>query len=236
VAALAAADIFVYNGAGFERWQRRLARQLPARVVRVQATANVPLRRLVEERAGHGSHENGAGEPDPHVWLDPVLAQRQVDNVLAGFVRADRGGSAMYAASARRLRQDLSDLHRRFEARLGTCRQRHFITTHAAFGYLAARYRLTMIAVAGIAPEAEPSPRKLQELVREARSRGVGAVFSESAADPKVAEVLAREIGARTLTLSPLEYLTREQRRAGATYFTVMDENLRNLADGLGCR
>jgi len=236
IAALSAADLIVYNGAGFERWAQRLSRVAPPRVVRVEATRGLPIRRIVDEKASHGGHAHSAGDPDPHVWLDPLLAQRQVDNILAGFVRADPAGRAVYEANARRLRQDLWALHQRYMSGLRSCGQRTIITTHAAFGYLAARYKLTMIAITGLSPEAEPSPRKLREIVREARARRVSVIFNESQANPKVAEVMAREVGGRTLVLNPVERLTAEQARSGSAYVTVMDDNLRNLADGLDCR
>ncbi|MBI4278339.1 MAG: zinc ABC transporter substrate-binding protein, partial [Armatimonadetes bacterium] len=98
--ALTRAKIVVYNGAGLEPWIARVLRQLPRGTVVVNASAGL---RLVKR--------NGI---DPHVWLDPVLAQQQAANIAAGFARADPAGRGVYEANAARLRGDLQALHGRF--------------------------------------------------------------------------------------------------------------------------
>jgi zinc transport system substrate-binding protein len=225
VAALNAAQVLVYNGAGFEPWIEKLVPTLPATVQRINTTAGLPL---VE-----GAHGGG---PDPHVWLDPVLAGRQVDRVAAGLAHADRDRTATYEANAAALRADLLALHQRYGQTLQGCRKKTIVTTHAAFGYLARRYGLTMIAIAGLSPEAEPSPARLRQVLAEVRMHGIRVIYFETLVSPKVAQTIAREVGARTLVLNPVEGLTPDQQVSGATYFTVMDENLRNLAEGLDCR
>ncbi|MDR7521279.1 MAG: zinc ABC transporter substrate-binding protein [Armatimonadota bacterium] len=219
VAALSKTTLVVYNGAGFEGWVERLLPSLPDRVVRVNATAGLPL--------------VGA---DPHVWLDPILAQQQVDNILAGFVRADPAHQSDYAAGAARVKADLQALHRRYAQVLDRCERRTFITAHAAFGYLARRYGLTMLPIAGLSPEVEPSPARLKEVVEAARRHGVRVIYFETLVSPTVAQTIAREVGAAAGVLNPVEGLTPDQQRRGETYVTVMHENLRQLAEGLGCR
>ncbi|MDR7484603.1 MAG: zinc ABC transporter substrate-binding protein [Armatimonadota bacterium] len=219
VAVLSKTRLLVYNGAGFEGWVQRLLPSLPEHVIRVNATAGLPL---------VGS--------DPHVWLDPVLAQQQVDNILAGFVRADPAHQSDYAAGAARLKADLQALHRRYAQTLQRCERRTFVTAHAAFGYLARRYGLTMLSIAGLSPEVEPSPARLREIVRVVRRHGVRVIYFETLVSPKVAQTIAREVGAATGVLNPVEGLTPDQQRRGETYVTVMHENLRQLAEGLGCR
>lgn len=223
VALLHRARVVVYNGAGFEPWIRKLLGELPEGTVVVNATEGLPL-------------HAGSGGVDPHVWLDPVLAQGQVDRILRGLLRADPAGAATYRANAQALKRALAALDARFRQTLAHCRARAFIASHAAFGYLARRYGLEMLSISGLAPEAEPSPARLRDLVRVARRHGVGVVYAETLLSDRTARIVAEELGARLLVLNPLEGLTPQEQRAGRDYFRVMDENRRALAQGLGCR
>ncbi|MDI3281050.1 MAG: metal ABC transporter substrate-binding protein [Bacillota bacterium] len=221
VAMLRSADLFIYNGAGLEPWVTQVRKTLPARVAVVEASRGLPL--LEEE-----------GAPDPHVWLDPTLAQRQVEAIRDGLSRVDPGHGAIYAARAASYLQQLKELDRQFEEGLAAARQRAFVSSHAAFGYLARRYRLEQVPIMGLSPEAEPAPERLAELVQLCRRLGIRYVFFETLVSPRVAETLAREVGAHTLVLNPLEGLTEEELRQGKDYLAVMRENLRNLQVALG--
>lgn len=211
-AALERAKVFVYNGVGFEPWLDRVLADLPASLVRVDAGAGIAARAR-----------------DPHVWLDPVLAAAQVDAIRDGLIRADPDGRMHYAAGAAAFRRELEALSRRYAQVLAGCRRREFVTSHAAFGYLAARYGLREVPIAGIDPEGEPSPARLREIVAFIRASGTAVVFAEPGGQDRVAEAVAREAGARVSTLDPLEG------RRGGSYVTVMDDNLGRLAEGLDC-
>lgn len=236
VAALNASRLLVYNGAGFEPWINKLLPGLPATVGRVNATAGLPLVKAEHEVGEKGRKDQREEGLDPHVWLDPVLAQRQVDNIAAGLVKIDPDPKATYELNAARLKADLQALHVRYMDTLGRCRKRTFITTHSAFGYLASRYGLTMVPISGLSPEAEPSPARLREVVKAARRHGVRIIYFETLVSPRVAQTIAREVGAQTRVLNPVEGLTPDEQGRGLTYFTVMDENLRSLAASLDCR
>jgi zinc transport system substrate-binding protein len=110
------------------------------------------------------------------------------------------------------------------------------VVSHAAFAYLARRYHLEQVAVMGLAPESEPSPAALAAIVRLARRRKVEAVFFETLVSRRLADTLAREIGARALALNPVEGLTRDEAAAKKGYLDLMAANLDSLRDGLGCR
>lgn len=227
VIAMMEARVVIYNGAGFEPWVRRLLPQLPARVVKVDAADGIALKKVTA-----GAHR---GEPDPHVWLDPILARRQVGNVLAGLIRADPAGRATYEANAAAYNQKLEDLHERIGRTLGACSKKVFVASHAAFGYFAVRYGLTQVAVSGLSPEAEPSPARIRQIVQLIRKHNVSVIYYETLVSPRVAATIAREVGARTLALNPIEGLTAAERQQGKHYITLMEENLRNLAQGLDC-
>ena len=110
------------------------------------------------------------------------------------------------------------------------------VTSHAAFGYLAARYGLEQIALTGVSPEAEPTPRQLEELVDEVERTGSTTVFFETLVSPRLAETVARETGAEARVLNPIEGLTPEEADRGEDYFSLMRANLATLREALGCR
>ena len=166
------------------------------------------------------------GARDPHVWLDPIryaLVARRIARALGDPRAAD--------ALVGRLRA----LDVRFQRGLERCARRELVTSHAAFGYLAARYGLEQVPLVGLSPEAEPGPKELGRLVDEVRATGATTVFSETLGSTALADTVARESGTQTATLDPLEGLTPTEVDAGANYFSVMQENLTVLRKALGC-
>jgi zinc transport system substrate-binding protein len=204
------ADLVVYVGEGFQ----------PA-VEEAVESGNVPALDVLdglELRDG-----------DPHVWLDPALFALVVDRIAVEL--GDEG-----AIGARGLVSNLAELDQRYEAGLADCDRRELVTTHDAFGYLAERYGLEVIPITGLSPEAEPSPQDLENVVDLVEARGVTTVFTETLLSPEVGETVAREAGAATAVLNPLEGLTEGELARGEDYFSVMEANLETLRQGLGCR
>lgn len=164
-------------------------------------------------------------EKDPHVWLDPVRFQQI----------AMRIGDVLERPSKSFVRR-LARLHADFHEGLRRCERREIVTSHDAFGYLADRYGLKEIPITGISPEAEPTPRALQRVIDQVRESGATTVFFETLLSPRIAETVARETGARTAVLNPIEGLTEDELARGENYFSVMRENLATLRKALGCR
>jgi zinc transport system substrate-binding protein len=178
-----------------------------------------------------GTEKESAHGMDPHVWLDPERYARIADAVGARLAQADPAHASEFTARAAALHTELDALDAEFAAGLKTCTRRVIVTSHSAFNYLASRYGLTQVGITGISPEAEPSPRRLAAVAAEAQRTGTTTIFFETLVSPKVAETLAREIGAKTAVLDPLEGLTE----TGADYFSVMRGNLAALETALGC-
>lgn len=220
------ARLFVYTGAGLEPWVGKLLRDetLKAAVV-VQASAGLPL--IVPP---------GSPAPDPHVWLDPVYAQSMVRSIAGGLAKADPPRAAAYSEKAKVLLEQLQRLDDALAGGLKDCARREIVVSHSAFAYLGQRYGLTVVPVMGLAPEAEPSPAQLAAIVRFAREKKVKYIFLEPLVSPKLAETLARETGAQTMVLNPIEGLTREEQAAGKGYVALMEENLKSLRVALECR
>lgn len=220
-------DLLILNGAGLEPWGENLKRTLdPGRTDIILAGEGLADRRIAKE---------GTTADDPHIWLSPALAQQIAEKITAGLVAADPGREEYYRARANALKAHLDGLDAEYRAGLRNCTQKNIITSHAAFGYLAAEYGFTQVSVAGINPDAEPSPRQLTDITKFAKVHDIRYIFFESLVSPKLAATLAREIGAETLTLNPLEGLSREEIAQGKNYFTEMRKNLANLQIALQC-
>jgi len=185
--------------------------------------------RKVDVLAGLPLHQNVGGEAgltaDPHVWLDPLLFARIATTIGAALHRP----SSAFVADMRKLDQA-------YRNGLRDCKRREIVTSHAAFGYLAARYGLDQVAITGLAPESEPSPQQLAHVVEVVRRTHATTVFFETLVSPRLAETVAREVGARTAVLDPIEGLTPDEQKRGDDYLTLMRRNLVALRKALACR
>jgi zinc transport system substrate-binding protein len=163
---------------------------------------------------------------DPHVWLDPRR--------LAAIARTIAKELGVPEAAADVVTR-LEELDEELRTGLAKCERREIVTSHAAFGYLADAYGLRQIALSGLSPEAEPSPRALRDLVEEVREEGATTVFFESLVSPRLAETVAREAGVEAASLDPLEGLGEDDLAAGEDYISIMRANLEALRTALGC-
>lgn len=183
--------------------------------------------------------EGAAGEAladDPHVWLDPLRMGAIVGEIVEALGNVDPDNEAAYASNGKRWVAELQALDARFVRALTTCERRTIVVAHEAFGWLALRYGLTQLSLAGISPEAEPDPRRTADLAERMKAEEITTVFTEPLAPVGVAELLAGEAGAKVATLDPLEVLNEEQEKKGATYRSVMEANLIALGTALDCR
>ena len=157
---------------------------------------------------------------DPHVWLDPIRFA-QIGRTI---------GSALHRPT-RTFVADLDRLDRDYRHGLAHCARKEIVTSHDAFGYLARRYGLEEVGITGISPEAEPSPKRLADVIRTVKRTHATTVFFERLVSPRLADTVAREVGARTAVLDPIEGA-----EPGQTYLTLMRQNLAALRKALGCR
>jgi zinc transport system substrate-binding protein len=184
--------------------------------------------------ADEHADDHGDGEAvDPHFWLDPTRLADVGDALADRLGDVDPDGAATYEQNAAALRGDLEALDAEMEQGLADCAVRTVVTGHDAFGYLADRYGLEVVGVTGLSPSAEPSAAQLAEISALVRERGVTTVYTETLADPAVAETVAREAGVQTAVLDPIEGLTDES--AGSDYLAVMRADLATLRAGQAC-
>jgi zinc transport system substrate-binding protein len=228
------ADVLVYNGAGLEPWIDGLLPEIGEKVL-VESTRGLTLTRFT---SGHGTTEAHDDAHhyvyDPHAWVDPVNARYYVKQVTDGLIKADPAGAGYYRQQASVFTARLQKLDGDYRAAAAGFQRKEIVTSHAAFGYLAARYGLEQIPVAGLSPQAEPSAARLKELVQLLQEKEVTHVFFEDQASPRLAETLAREAGVKTLVLSPAVGATPEERAGTRDYIAVMEANLAALKKALG--
>ncbi len=188
-----------------------------ARGKKVDILAGLPL---------HPADGSEAGlTADPHVWLDPILFAQVATKIGTAL---DRPSTALVA--------DLRTLDREYRQGLRDCKRHEIVTSHAAFGYLAKRYGLEQVSITGLTPEAEPTPQQLAHVIQIVRRTHATTVFFETLLSPRLADTVAREVGARTTVLDPIEGLTPAEQKHGDNYLTLMRRNLAALRKALACR
>jgi zinc transport system substrate-binding protein len=222
------ADMFIYNSRYFESWTEKVLKSInnPNLTV-VEASKGIELRNALESEEEH--HSDHASSKDPHVWLSPVLAQQEVDTIAKAIEKLDPNNKNQYEKSAQIFKTQLEDLDHLFKETIDKAKKKEFVTQHAAFGYLAKQYGLTQIPIAGLSPDVEPTLGKLTELTELTKKKNVKIIYFEELTSSKVAETLAKEIGAKTEVLNPLEGLTKEEQVQGLDYIGVMKKNLESL-------
>ena len=241
IANLEEADVFVYNGAGMEHWVDTVLDSLGNKdLVTVEASSGITL------MEGHG-HEDGEEEHseeeeeehgeeegmDPHVWLNPLNAKAEMENIKNAFIEADPDNKDYYTANYETYAAKLDELDQKFKETLTGFENKDIIVAHEAFGYLCSAYGLNQVGIEGLSPDSEPDPAKMEEVIQFAKENEVKVIFFEELVSPKVAETIAKEIGATTDVLNPLEGLSEEDIKNGADYFTVMEQNLASLVKAL---
>ncbi|WP_069767725.1 metal ABC transporter substrate-binding protein [Streptomyces sp. LUP30] len=206
---------------------------------KIDAASLTTLEKHGNEVGGHAAeHDAHQSEElsglDPHIWLDPVRYAQVAEGVGKAFEKADPDHAADYKANTAALVKQLGDLNTEFEKGLANTRTKVFVTTHAAFGYLAERYGLTEEAINGLDPESEPSAARVRELEKMTKADGVTTVFYETLVSDRTAKTIASDAHLRTDVLDPIEGITKKSR--GTDYFTVQQANLKALQTALGTK
>lgn len=227
VAALSDADVVVHQKGFQPAVDKAIEQAKPKKVVDVATLVHL---HGATEGEGDG-HEHEAS--DPHAWLDPTTMMTVTRAINDNLAAARPEKKAAFAANTDAAVKDLTALDDAFKAGLTTCQRKEFVTSHAAFGYLAERYGLTQVSVRGLRPDDEPSPARIAEVQQVAKDHGVTTIFYEELVSPAVSESIARDLGLRTDVLDPLEGLTEKSR--GKNYVDVMQSNLTALRAANEC-
>lgn len=215
------ADVLVYNGLGFENWIGKMSNPQ-----KIDASKGLNASYLDERNMTF----------DPHVWLDPLLAKKQVENIRDGLIMIDPNHKDIYVNNSNNFLNELDNLDEKIRTDLESCKKKDFITFHNSFSYFAKQYGLNQHSISNTDPESEVTPARLTEIINIAKTLGLQVIYSEELVDPRQATVIAHEVpDGKVLVLSPIEGLSENEQKAGLGYIDKMNDNINNLMVGLQC-
>ena len=216
-------DLIIINGIGFESWVDKL-NEMNYQGMLVDTSDGIIIKNIDEESSIQ-EHANKSG--DPHIWLNPVFAKIQVQNIADAFSNSDPKNKQYFQENAANYINKLDLLDSKIRNELSGCNH-DFIAFHHAFSYFADEYDLTQhTIIPSYASHAEPTAKTLENVINKAKQLNLKVIFTEETADPKTSQVIANEIGGKILVLSPLEIGNNE------TYISRMTENLNSLKEAL---
>lgn len=215
------ADLVLYNGMGLEPWKDKIIPDLQK-----NNTPTVQISDLLK---------NVIIANDPHFWLDPLNYKIETEEISKKIIELDPTHGDSYKLNTKKFIRELDALDLAYASGLKTCKFDTFITNHGAFSYLAKRYHLNIIPIAGLSPDIEPSPKTMADITNIIKQKSIRYILTETLVSSKIADTLAASSGAKTLLLNPLEGLTNEEISAGENYISIMKDNLSNLQTALEC-
>ena len=251
IANLEKADMLIYNGAGMEHWVEDVTKSLSNKdIVLVEASEGLDLMEghhhhddEGEETHDHESEEahEHEGEDatehehslDPHVWTSIKNAKKEMENIKNALVKADAANAEYYEANFKMYSEKFDELDKKYETEIAKLPNKNIVVSHEAFGYLCKEYGLTQVGIEGLSPDSEPNPKRMAEIVEFVKENNVKVIFFEELVSPKVAESIAKETGATTDVLNPIEGLTEEQLKEGNDYISIMEQNLNSIVKAL---
>ena len=231
IAAIYDADVFVYHSHTLESWAGSLDPSLQKSKVKVlEASEGMTLERvpgLEDMQAGDGIDEKTLY--DPHTWLDPEKVAEEAQIIADKLSELDSANKDTYQKNAQNFSAKAHDLTKKYQPIFEKANQKTFVTQHTAFSYLAKRFGLNQLGIAGISPDQEPSPRQLTEIQEFVKTYKVKTIFTESNASSKVADTLVKSTGVSLKTLNPLEADPQNDK----SYLDNLEEDIAILAEEL---
>ena len=219
------ADLIVINGIGFESWADDID-TVNSDVIIVDTSKGISL--IIDDALRKDTNHFDRSTGDPHIWLNPVKAKTQVQNILDALVSIDPENEKFYRQNAQSYQDKLDTLDSKIRTELSTC-NKDFIAFHNAFSYFAVEYGLNQHSIVNSnEPNIGPTLKTLETVINLAQTFDIDVVFTEETVDTRTSQVIANEIGARVLVLSPIETISDD-----SDYFLKMENNLSNLKEAL---
>ena len=216
-------DLIIINGLGFENWVDNLQETNYSGKI-VDTSKGIPIK---NSHAENSHAENSHEITDTHIWLNPVYAKIQVQNIAFAFSQSDPENKLYYQSNAAKYVEKLDLLDSKIRDELSDCNH-DFVSFHNAFSYFAEEYNLNQHAIiSSNYSHGEVTAKTLENIISTSRELNIKVIFSEENIDTRTSNIIANEIGGKVLILSPLEVLSDQ------TYISKMTQNLENLKEAL---
>jgi zinc transport system substrate-binding protein len=217
------ADVLIFNGAGLEPWiQQIVSASGNTKLIQVDTSQGIQLLPVSAE------FQRNSRTVDPHIWLDPVLAKQQVNNILQGLIQADPADSQYFTQNAQAYEAKLDTLNSEAINATSNVATSHFVTFHEAFAYFAKQYNLTQIPISGPFEE-EPTPSDIQNVINAIHQYHLLYVGYESLENPATSQSISSQTNATLIEMNPIEGLTAQEKAAGKNYISLMQEDIANI-------
>lgn len=238
------ADVFVYNSNEMETWVETVLENIDTSKVKViEASKGIELLKGSESHDGedhdehadeeeHEGHDHDHGHShafDPHVWLDPLLVKKEVRTISDALIEIDSKNKDYYEKNTTEYLSKLDKLNDDYVAAFEGAKSRKFVTQHTAFSYLANQYGLEQVAISGLSPDQEPTPKELKGIQDLVKKENINVIYTETSASEKIAKTIADATSAELAVLNPMESVSKKDRENGADYLSIMAENLEAL-------
>ncbi|MGA2680937.1 MAG: zinc ABC transporter substrate-binding protein [Candidatus Bathyarchaeia archaeon] len=224
---VSSANVLIYNGAGLEPWIQQV----------INAAGNS---KLIEVDTSQGIHilpvpaefQKNNETVDPHLWLDPVNAKQQVNNILQGLIKADPTDSQYFTQNAQTYDAQLDNLNALAINATTNTPTKIFITFHEAFAYFANQYNVTQLPISGPFEE-EPTPSDIQNVITAINQHHLKYVGYESLENPAISQSISSQTNASLIQMNPIEGLTTQEKAAGDNYISLMKQDIANIHTAL---
>lgn len=228
---VADSDLLIVNGAGLERFLEKLLSNAGGRAVVLEASKGLASRTL---KPGEPHDADNSG--DPHFWLDPTQTVKYVENIRDGLTQADPEGAAVYRANADAYIAKLDVLDAKIKKTLGAIPEdrRKLVTEHDTFGYYADRYGFEIVGmvIPGFSSADTSSAQQVAALIDRIRGTGAKAIFLEQGTNPRLAEQIGKESGARIVT-GLYTHSLGDANGPAPTYLRMLEYDTQVIADAL---
>lgn len=254
------ANVFIYNGAGLESWTDKVVDTIQNKeLVIVDSSEGIELLASTHEHEhededhdhghekaeehkdheddkdheAHEEHGHEHGAYDPHIWLSPKNATKQLENITKAFVKVDPNNEKYYSENLAKYTEEFKKLDEEYKSKLANTKNKSIVVSHEAYSYLLNEYGIKQIGIEGVNAETEPDAKTMSEIVKVVKENNIKTIFTEDLIETKVADAIAKETGAKTVVLNPLESLSQEEVKNNDDYLSVMKNNLEKLVGAL---
>ncbi len=223
LAAVSSANVLIYNGAGLEPWiQSIITSAGNSKLIQVDTSQGIQLLPVPSQ------FQKNNQTIDPHIWLNPLNAKQQVNNILNGLIKADPADSQYFTQNANAYEAQLDNLNAQAINATTNTATKYFVTFHEAFAYFANQYNVTQLPILGPFEE-EPTPADIQNVINAINQYHLKYVGYESLENQAIPNTIHSETNATLINMNPIEGLTPQQKAAGDNYIILMQQDINNI-------